>query len=440
MVSLKWSTVAAIVYFALYFTLLFSLALYIHLTEEHEDKKSFFQSLWKRRGIFGQIIVHLYDTATDLGVLIEWYLLMKAEENGQTIEAIDMTALFWTTIAFLILYRVTSCCCGCVIGVYDHSDPDESETQVCLWLLFDGCCLGLLDLYIIKVVYNSIKNKAAEATARQKMFQLGEAISESLPQVVLQSVFIIRGYNDPVLSGNNTLTLVGMSLMASLFSIANKYCWVDENDVKEEAREAEIKTKCPLINWRYVLRIIWRFSYVMTRFCIISMTWSVMGGAFCGIFLAFSWVLWTIVVAKFVRTSARNEAGTGWDAILYFVILWFGYGFIALVASPASDKIIIAITHGIEMIITITLITTFAFVESIDCSICADPVQRQATNNPFIMMFLIAAWISMIIDFITYFILIKICLFNTNGGISKALGEMIDNGMKNYDKVEMIES
>eukprot|EP01084_Bolivina_argentea_P032369 59875_1 len=79
----KWSTIAAIIYFSSYFALLVVLALYIHVTEQHDNKKSFLKSLWCKRGIYGQIFVHLYDTATDLGVLIEWYLLMEKEKSGE---------------------------------------------------------------------------------------------------------------------------------------------------------------------------------------------------------------------------------------------------------------------------------------------------------------------------------------------------------------------
>jgi len=87
------------------------------------------------------------------------------------------------------------------------------------------------------------------------------------------------------------------------------------------------------------------------------------------------------------------------------------YGFVALVTTHALDSFAFAICHGIEMIITLSLITAFAFTTSIDCVICADPVTRQATNNNYILSFLIAGWCTLVIDFITYYILLKCKMF-----------------------------
>eukprot|EP01083_Nonionella_stella_P243756 849051_1 len=242
MANSSWSIIVAIVYFSLYFVLVVGLAIHIHLKKEHDSKKSFVSALWKKRGIYGQIFIHVYDTATDIAVMVEWYLLAEQERNAQNpednIESLDMNALFWTTVAFLIIYRLISICLGCLSAATD----DESR-----WiLLIDGCCLGLLDLYIVKAVYQAIKDEATEPSPRQKMIQLTESIFESLPQVVLQSVFLIRSWNDEELKrdDNNSTGLVAMSLVASLFSISNKYCWVDRDAVDEECKDAHLSIKC----------------------------------------------------------------------------------------------------------------------------------------------------------------------------------------------------
>eukprot|EP01084_Bolivina_argentea_P198374 339701_1 len=207
-----------------------------------------------------------------------------------------------------------------------------------------------------------------------------------------------------------------MSLAASLFSIANKYTWIDKECVVDDAREIELSKNSPYINKWYVLRAIWRFSYVMARFCILSLIWSVLGGAFVGIFLFISWLIWVIVLTIEIFWS-EFKGKTDMDCVVIFayIAIISGFGFSSLVASPSTDSIIIMATHGIEMIFSSTIITIFASTESIDCSICADPVDRQATNNPYILMFLLTAWIAMSVDFIGYFIMMKFERFDSNG-------------------------
>eukprot|EP00486_Rosalina_sp_Unknown_P015030 CAMPEP_0201593720 /NCGR_PEP_ID=MMETSP0190_2-20130828/191242_1 /ASSEMBLY_ACC=CAM_ASM_000263 /TAXON_ID=37353 /ORGANISM="Rosalina sp." /LENGTH=147 /DNA_ID=CAMNT_0048053023 /DNA_START=187 /DNA_END=627 /DNA_ORIENTATION=- len=74
--------------------------------------------------------------------------------------------------------------------------------------------------------------------------QVGESVIESMPMILLQSVFIIRSYNDPRLTGDD-LILIGFSVIASLFSVANKYVGLDENTFEDEAKSLSGKGGCP---------------------------------------------------------------------------------------------------------------------------------------------------------------------------------------------------
>ena len=58
--------------------------------------KDFFYRLWKMRGVYAPLIIHIYDTATDIGVLYEWYQLSQHEKKGEEydIESLDMEQLF----------------------------------------------------------------------------------------------------------------------------------------------------------------------------------------------------------------------------------------------------------------------------------------------------------------------------------------------------------
>ena len=74
-----------------------------------------------------------------------------------------MAGLFWTPIAIMILYRVYSICIGFWTSGNDSKIGDEWKCA-----LF-GCCLGLLDMYIIKVVHDALQKYAKEPTPRQKI-------------------------------------------------------------------------------------------------------------------------------------------------------------------------------------------------------------------------------------------------------------------------------
>eukprot|EP01084_Bolivina_argentea_P076351 138370_1 len=104
---LSVSNIITVVYFSANILLLLALALYIKRTGEHESIKStsFWKDLWNQRKIYAPIIIHVYDTATDIGVVYYYYILMIDEqENGINYKSLNMTIFFWTGIAFLIVY------------------------------------------------------------------------------------------------------------------------------------------------------------------------------------------------------------------------------------------------------------------------------------------------------------------------------------------------
>ena len=244
---------------------------------------------------------------------------------------------------------------------------------------------------------------------------------------MLQSVFIIRSFNDTDLKENSSIQLVAASLAASLFSISNKYTWLDRDGVEEEAQEAKFSKKYPCINLWYVVRIIWRFSFVATRFCILSLIWSVLGGAVLGIFLGISFCAWCCSFVFVFNTSEEKSEYEGFAYIL-LPILW---GISSLISTPTTSNLIYVCIHGLEMVSTLTVITIFAYSE-FDCGICANAQDRQANNNPYIFMFIVAGWITMVIDFIGFGILLYWEVF-VDGAWDKAF-DMFFKGMEEMEK------
>ena len=210
---------------------------------------------------------------------------------------------------------------------------------------------------------------------------------------MLQSVFILRSYNDDVLRKNSSLPLVAASLAASLLSVSNKYFWFD-GECFSGGEEPQFKKSYPCINPLYVARVIWRFSFIVTRFSVLSLVWSVLGGAFVGIFLGISFLSWCIALIISAWEQFTEKCNVVSNGIIF--------GLISLISTPATGKWIFICVHIMEMVITMTIITIFAFNKNIECGVCAEINERQASDNPYIFMFIFTGWIAMVIDFILY--------------------------------------
>eukprot|EP01083_Nonionella_stella_P277525 943457_1 len=218
----SYSTTVSIIYFALNIVFMFGLALYVYKSGNHQLKsKSYVKDVWSQRKIFLPLIIHFYDTATDIGVIYNWGELMNQETGEIDYESVDMNTFFWCGVAFLIVFRV-----GMLLySIKEWWDGDGEWYYV---------LLVLLDLYIFVVVYESFneaqgvitsnaekrqqnaqkkkkkrqeetrkqleeavdsrnirairENKEVEPQFEQMLLQLAEAVTESMPQIVLQSV------------------------------------------------------------------------------------------------------------------------------------------------------------------------------------------------------------------------------------------------------------
>eukprot|EP01083_Nonionella_stella_P299176 1015202_1 len=272
--DLEYSSILSIIYFSVNIIFLGGLGLIVYKQGGHEVKsKTYLQDIWSQRKIYAPLLIHFYDTATDIGVIYNWYQLMQKEQNDPDVDytSVDMTIFFWSGITFLSVYRVCLLC----FAIWEWLINGEG-----VWY---HALLVLCDLYIFTAVYESfseaqglitsnaekrlkkiqkreeerrklreqlekdaaeyeyedddeeeeeeeqefeeeaedVEEEELEPATKQKWIQFGEAVTESMPQIVLQSVFIIRSANDPQLrkSGSNVF-LILLSIMASLFSVA----------------------------------------------------------------------------------------------------------------------------------------------------------------------------------------------------------------------------
>lgn len=290
-----------IVYGSAQLSLAFILGIITYISMKNAGEKfkchKFLSRFWKMRGIYMPVIVHIYDTATDVGVLYEWYILMQKEKKGQTFDSLDMITFFWIAMGFMIAYRAMM---GLIGGLNASIFMSESETyqninsislQIGVGFLsfLVGFLLGALEVGIFigmfadqYILTQTAQNKTLQqlqaitkikpnvvqsnpttqqtTTTRsrttltptvvrkggkaivlnppiyksagpfQKMSQFFETIFESFPEVIMQSVFVMRSINDPILNDSNDdiAILIFISIFASILSITTKYIWIDE--------------------------------------------------------------------------------------------------------------------------------------------------------------------------------------------------------------------
>eukprot|EP01083_Nonionella_stella_P048656 129952_1 len=484
--------------------------------------RHFFLDLWKERGIYTPLLIHIYDTATDLGVLYEWRQLADYENRVRNLESLDMEQFFTTALGFMLAYRgllglvggmgalyvfaeswnliekllgkcfdkfCDNCCCSafgkclevicCCDAIGKCLDWYENLADKCicgrclylpLMLLYFvgfaiilsigltvisivfacGFVFGALELMIFLGIYYDFQQKKGDSDAKrgagmgQKVCQSTEGILESLPEVIMQSVFIMRSRNDAILRevAGSIGVLVFFSIAASLLSITSKYIWIDEVAVIESATglmpkkddwgddpEPELllgKCLCSnsyYISYGYVIRMIWRLSAVSARFVIFALIWVVLGGAFEVIMIPTMMVLWYIALFTYafgghcaVVTSQMKKSwkevmrsedlpvndeykqyicGINWFidcGVIVLVCLGVGLVlsgvlFVLFLIGVVSQLGIAVITgkaiyfmRTVENCFLMVLISIFALIK-FDCTRCADAEQRHVLNN-----------------------------------------------------------
>eukprot|EP01083_Nonionella_stella_P008967 25991_1 len=118
--------------------------------------KSWGKSLWKKKKVYGQLIPHFFDQATDLGVIFEYWNLREEEDIG-----IKTMYLFGTSIFVIALHRIISS-----LAIYHL-------TKKPLDMLFQ-----MLDLMMVRCIWTNYKLDLDEPSNSQRYLQILEATLE----------------------------------------------------------------------------------------------------------------------------------------------------------------------------------------------------------------------------------------------------------------------
>ena len=425
-----YATTGSIAYFSLNLLLLLAIALKTKKLGGKTSCGQYLKNTWAQRSIYSGILVHIYDISTDIGVAINWYYLMKQEEaNDYDFVSIDMKSFFWSSIAIIAFNRVFQI-------FYIMSDAGEEYLPKCKRVLFS--VMALFDLYILRTVHCSIsganikiRSKLQRAgdtanqnqkqkplklnnlkpCAHQRDMQLFECMFEAIPQLLLQSVFVIRSDNDPELRRDANMILLLFSISASILCISNKYiAWdKDMNVVADQAKEIKCACcVCPCMNVLYIERILWRSCHILNRFVLLALIWSVIGGVFLVVAFSLTLVVWIAAMYR-EDNDIRFALKCGVTATVGMV--------------TGVERIHLNILRWIENICWFVSVVVF-ITNSFSCSICANPCYRMIMEmddaecewkqNMAVLTFLSLVSVSLVLEFVLWIHL------NVQGLLSKS--------------------
>eukprot|EP01084_Bolivina_argentea_P070031 127387_1 len=434
--TLGWSAIAAITYFSVYTTMMCLLALFIW-REEHKFDRTFLQTVWIQRAIYAQVIVHFYDTATDIGVMITWYTLYKDHIDYVSV---DMAVFFWGSVAILLFYRFIGgvisyqfdtdihFCCRILMIIFDafifeaiyesfkssqeiiEDNKRRAETKRERIEIKKAIQLKEKELQTVskglKSYHKTIKLSDAEVkdielqdidpAAMQYFIMLAEAVFESMPQTVFQAVFLVRSGNDPILRKISNHVLVFLSLIASIFSITNRFNMMDKLGVVNAAKSLNPKEQFPgCVNIWYIVRIFWRFMHILCRFSVFSLSWIVLGGAGFIFYVSMTTVAWFLLSCGcwLDEKKISSEQKTTIYAL-------------TSVSVPLCDKQVRIIVFGTKwvenfvLLVIFTIFTTYKwhFILFTDASI------RQIDNQSTLALISIG-WFGWLIDISLFWVL-----------------------------------
>eukprot|EP01084_Bolivina_argentea_P098361 176769_1 len=230
--------------------------------------RMWFKLTWQKKKIYISLAPHLFDQATDIGLILQYYSYMT-NPTDNIHKSVDVIYWFVLSIAILLIHRLVSC-----FGVYLMTHN---------WF---NVFLQSLDLLLIRSVWTSYKLGTDKPSTTQRYLCILEAIFEAMPQLLLSSVFIAK-------TGQFDILIV-ISLISSLWSLTSRVTSDDALFIHKDYESPQFSyKKCPCINPKYILRVLVRFIEISSRVSLLTIMWLNIGGLGTGIIILFEaiWLL-----------------------------------------------------------------------------------------------------------------------------------------------------
>eukprot|EP01084_Bolivina_argentea_P092707 166763_1 len=233
--------------------------------------KLWFKMVWKMRTVYLALAVHLFDVLTDFLVLFTWWHLEQMEGD---IKDINSRVMALCGLFTLLFHKLISTAAFWM---------KEENVHRCILQFFD--LLIFQEIYIShKKIVAQFKNrtaqKAVETTTSFKYIRTLEAVFESIPQSILQIVFILRTVREYT---SDILVISSLSIFQSIVSMTNSIVENDNvymNTPKWTRHKQRLPPTLPFLK-----HALCRLSEVFYRISLLSLFWTVCGGTAFSILL-----------------------------------------------------------------------------------------------------------------------------------------------------------
>ena len=230
------------------------------------------REIWNKKRCYFPFVTQIIDQTTDIAVMIQFYQIYTFEaEHNYDCKGINGGYLFWSSVATFCVYRIVSC-----IWVYTVTDGKKLDTF-----------LQLFDLKLYHALYINFRLHKDKPCNPQRFLQMLEATLESFPQCVIQMYYLIRIGSFPSFKPNFANNLIMVSFIMSIFNISTKTIEEDKVYFLESWRSLEFNKHPFHVNWKYVLRFIWRVFDISLRLVSILLVWLIFGGMVTAIYISF---------------------------------------------------------------------------------------------------------------------------------------------------------
>eukprot|EP01084_Bolivina_argentea_P290313 498633_1 len=259
----------------------------------YEPEKGFCKlwakTAWKMRGIYAGLAVHSFDVLTDILVLLQWLNTPNIEGDH-----IDPQIMAYSAMSILVISKVISS-----IGIYIK----DANIIRSILQLFD--LLIFVEIYQAHAkVLSKIRNKdpaPVDSTLSFKYIRNFEAIFESIPQSILQLVYVIRTGET-----GTDIAIFAISIIQSIVSMTNSVINSDNTQMVDD-KWKKYRQRFPPTK-QFAKHALCRFSEVIYRIGLLSLFWSICEGyAFC-ILLGFE--IFIITACRFIQVKGLTNAST----------------------------------------------------------------------------------------------------------------------------------
>ena len=283
--------------------------------------KLYFKVIWKMRSVYSSFIVHIFDIFTDYLIIIEWFELGQLEtktNDKNIVKHIDPTIMAYCSISVLIVHKITS-----IIAFWNK----EKSIRRCILVFFE--LLIFEEIYVShsgivrrmstsqdKHDINNNNNKKAsdiDTTTSFKYVRNLEAVFESIPQSVLQTVFLMRtewqfnniNENNVTSSSDFLIAISAISIIQSIVSMSNAI--IKNDNCEMTLPQWKIYKKRFPPSKEFLKHSLWRFSEIIYRIGLLSLIWTVCEGYIFSLIIGIEFLLlFILIIPETSESIGRN--------------------------------------------------------------------------------------------------------------------------------------